>query len=158
MIELKCTYKPSSGRVSWHHRVQLQAEMAVCAARYGLVVVGEQWVDDTVPDGPVRAFGMLRDEDLIERIRVTATEAWDAVERLRNVALEIETIERQTTKSGALTAAARRDRNAARAHASEIWSASEDRMRPWRDATRQHLDAALEEIDGLDEILARQSA
>lgn len=153
MIELKCTYKPISVvRPPWHYRCQLQAEIAACSARYGLLVMGECWIDDAAPDGPVRAFAQQRDEELIARLRTVATEAWSVVEQLRGVAQEMD--ELGETK----TAAARRAKKALVRRCAETWEASRASMAELRDPTRQHIDAALEEVDGLDEILARQSA
>lgn len=160
MIELKCTFKPLAIiRAPWHYRCQLQAEMAVCGARWGLLVMGEEWIaPETATSGwearrgPVRAFAMGRDEAMIALIRTVATEAWSVVEKLRNLALEVSAIE------GVQTKAAREKRKAAAAKCAEVWSESRARMQAFADPTREHIESALEEIDGLDEILLKQSA
>lgn len=160
MIELKCTFKPVIGpRAPWHYRVQLQAEIGACDARYGLLVMGEQWINDPAtpdkpkpPDGPIRVFAFARDDAMIQLIRTVATEAWEVVEQLRNLALEVDAL------GNAQTAAARRTRKAAATKCAEVWRASLERMRAFRDPTREYLDDVLGELDGLDEILARQSA
>jgi hypothetical protein len=153
MIEIKCTYKPLVVvRPPWHYRCQLQTEIAVCEARYGLLVVGECWVDDTAPDGPVRIFAMSRDEQMIALLRTVAAEAWEVVEELRSIALGIDAL------GDAKTAAAKREKKALVARCAETWEASRDRMSAYADPTRTHIEAALEEVDGLDEIMARQSA
>lgn len=153
MIELKCTYKPITVvRPPWHYRCQLQAEIAACSARYGLLVMGECWVDDEGPDGPVRTFAQRRDEELIARVRAVATEAWSAVERLRAIAAEIDEL------GDAKTAAQKRAKKDCVRRCAETWEASRAALAELRDPTRVHIDEALEEIDGLDEILARQSA
>lgn len=153
MIELKCTYKPFSVvRPPWHYRCQLQAEIAACSARYGLLVMGECWVDDAAPDGPVRAFAQQRDEELIARVRTVATEAWSVVERLRGIAQEIDEL------GDATTAAAKRAKKALTQQCGEVWDTSRASLAELRDPTSRHIDDALEEIEGLDEILARQSA
>jgi len=153
MIELKCSYKPLAiVRPPWHYRCQLQAEMAVCGARYGLLVVGEQWVDDTVPDGPVRVFAETVDAPLVELLRVVAVEGWRVVEALRSLALEIDGLE---DRQGAV---ARRARKAAAERCGELWAESIEHVRAFRDPTRAYVDAVLEEIPGIEEILARQCA
>lgn len=158
MIELKTSVKDLVVvRMPWHYRCQLQAEMAVCAARWGLLVIGERWIQ---PDGyslersrgPIRAFATARDESMIHLVRTVATEAWSVVEQLRNLALEVDAL------GDAQTAAARRTRKAAAAKCAELWIESRARMQAHADPSRAHLEHALSEIEGLDEILARQSA
>ncbi len=153
MIELKCTYQPSSGRLRWHHRCQLQAEIAACAADFGLVVVGEQWVDDSVPDGPVRAFGQPRDETLIAQIRAAAVEGWSLVEALREIGGLIERADDEMPSK----AAAARWRRECRARAGELWQDSRRRLAELVDPTARQLDAVLEQVDGIDEILGAQT-
>lgn len=155
MIELKCTFKPLSiVRAPWHYLCQLQAEMAACGAKWGLLVMGEEWIASAdgarpgweVRRGPVRAFPFGRDEAMIALIRTVCREAWSVVEQLRNVKLEFDEIGDAQTKK------AREARKACAAKCGEIWNESRERMQAFADPTREYLETALSEIEGLDEL------
>lgn len=154
MIELKTTYHPLAVvRAPWHYLCQLQAEMAVCGARWGLLVMGEGWIADEPgqnwtprPRGPIRAFAVGRDEAMIALVRTVATEGWRVVEQLRNIAIEFDEIGNAQTKK------AREARKAAAAKCAEIWGESRERMQAFADPAREYLETALSEIEGLDEL------
>lgn len=154
MIELKTTYHPLKVvRPPWHYVCQLQAEIAACSARYGLLVIGEGWIQPEASAGgasrsrgPIRAFAFERDEQLIHLVRTVAAEAWSVVERLRDVALEFDEIGKAQTKK------AREGRKACAAKCAEIWRESRERMQAFADPTREALEDALGAVEGLDEL------
>lgn len=86
-VDTKCSVKAYEG-VKWHHVCQLTAQMAVCGADYSAIVEGEGWGaewKDTAgePAGPIRTYGVKRNQALIAEIRDAAREGWVRVERLR---------------------------------------------------------------------------
>jgi hypothetical protein len=136
-LELKCTYRGGTLALPWHYSVQLQAEIACMEAVGGILVVGDGWVDEREPDGPVRAFPVGPDKQTIGLSRAIATEAWALVEALRAV----------------------EDDRTAGKKCRELWRASEARMRSFRSEESARLDAALdgldlEGIDGLKDFAA----
>lgn len=131
-IELKCTYRGGTLALPWHYRVQLQAEIAAMDAVGGILVVGDGWIDDREPDGPVRAFPVAPDARTIDLSRTVAIEAWSLVEALREA----------------------KNAKACRA----LWAESEQRMRGLKSPDIAHMESALAEIEGLDEILLQQRA
>ncbi len=125
-IECKCTYYAPILGVPWHYYVQLQAEMATMEADHGLLVVGEQWVDENEPDGPVRAFVVMPDASTVYLIRAVCVEAWALVEALRE------------------------ERDARRCRA--LWTESVERMREHRAPDIAELEDVLAGIAGIDEL------
>lgn len=156
MLEIKCTFKPLAiVRAPWHYRCQLQAEMAVCGAKYGILVMGEEWISDvaasatwTPKRGPIRAFAFERDEAMISLIRTVATEAWGVVESLRNIALEFDAIGDSQTKK------AREARKAAAGRCAEVWSESRARMQAFAPASTRRIEDALSVLGDLEEYAA----
>jgi hypothetical protein len=144
MVSAKCTYKPlSQGALPWHYVPQVQAEIGTCGARHGIVVVGEGWVDPSPerPGGPIRAFVVPRDEDMIALQRALATEAWAVVVELRALAAEVDALGERKDK-----AAQAAKKTAAKACAA-AWSASRERMGHLRDPAREQLEDVLSGLD-----------
>lgn len=82
LVELKCS-TTERRELPWHWMVQVQAQLAVIGAQWGLVVCGEYWAAEWAHDGPIRAWEVPRDEALIETIRDACREGWRRVEALR---------------------------------------------------------------------------
>lgn len=126
-IELKCTFHPTLAP-PWHYRMQLQAQMAAMECRHGLLVVGERWVADHEPDGPIRCFVVEPHQPTVDLLRTVATEAWGLVEELRAV------------------------KDAKRCR--ELWEQSWQRMRSYADTDAVRLEDALGDLsldtDGLE--------
>lgn len=152
-IELKTTFKPCAS-ASWHYLAQLEAEMAAMGAARGIVVVGDQWVADDVPDGPVRDFARRPDPVFTGLIRRTCIEAWGVVECLREIASEVAPL-RARGAACADTKEGRREKRqldkrrlALTKECGPIWERSVERMRAHRDPEVLRLD---EVIAGFDE-------
>jgi hypothetical protein len=70
--------------VRWYWRLQVQAQLAVTACEFAVLVLGEFWAaTDWREPGPVRAWVIERDEDEIARVRAWVEEGWQRVEALR---------------------------------------------------------------------------
>lgn len=159
-LEVKTTYHACAA-IPWHYAVQLQAEIATMDCVGGLLIVGEGWqredgteVEDAMR-GPVRAYAARPDPDMIALIRLVCVEAWTVVEEVREVVRRFDELDADpasTTKSGAKTAWRKREEKAAALRCAELWERSRERMREHRDPAREHLDAVLAEVDGLDEL------
>lgn len=83
VAELKCS-ATERRELPWYWRDQLQAQLAVTGADYGLLVCGEYWSADYGHDGPVRVWPVQRDEDAIDEIRSAARVGWCMVEEARD--------------------------------------------------------------------------
>lgn len=142
-IELKCTFKECSA-LPWHYRAQLEAEMATMEAVGGLLVVGERWVDDTSPDGPIRAFAVRPDPQFAELLRLVCIEAWHVVTELRDVARRVDEL--------GTSAADKREKKRLAEEAAETWRKSHARMQSHRDDDVAHLDQVLADLEGLDDL------
>lgn len=89
-VELKCSVKPY-GELPEHYRLQVQAQIAVMGADAGVLVVGQGWAADFRQDGgggPVVAWDIDRDDEVIRVLRDAARRGWEEVERLRAAAEE----------------------------------------------------------------------
>jgi len=89
VVECKCT---ATDRTSapWYWVAQVQAQLAVSGADYGLLLVGEFWAAWHGNDGPVRVWAVERDETAIALIRELVARSWEAVEAARSAALQSE--------------------------------------------------------------------
>jgi hypothetical protein len=85
-LECKCTASERR-ELPWIWRDQVQAQLAVSGAAWGLVICGEMWAAEwaEVP-GPIRAWPVERDEKAIAEIRGAVERGWAEVERLRAAA------------------------------------------------------------------------
>lgn len=82
-LECKCSVHPYRD-LKWHHEVQVQAQLAVMGASWGLVIEGPGWAADFAGDGPPKTYGPIeRDDAVIAELRSAAREAWAWVERLK---------------------------------------------------------------------------
>lgn len=70
----------------WYYETQSAAEMAVCDAVRGLLVVGCGWIrddDDPREDGEILVLPVERNDALIEECRDTARQSWARIQQLR---------------------------------------------------------------------------
>ena len=81
-IELKCSAYERT-ELPWYWRDQVQAQLAVSGAEWGVLVCGEFWAAWHGNDGPIRVWPVDRDERAIEEIREVVKGAWALVEKLK---------------------------------------------------------------------------
>jgi hypothetical protein len=82
LLEVKTTASACDA-VRWYWRLQVQAQLAVTACDFAVLVLGEFWAAEWRDPGPVRAWVIERDEDDIARVRAWVEEGWQRVEALR---------------------------------------------------------------------------
>lgn len=87
-IELKCSASERRD-LPWHWRAQVQAQLAVTGAAYGLLVCGEQWAAWHGNDGPIRCWEVPRNEDEIAVIRDATRRGWEMVEAAKAEAAKV---------------------------------------------------------------------
>lgn len=86
VIEVKCSYEPYAqryGRCPPYYETQVQARMGAELGARGLLIEGEAWSNERVPDGPVTPWKIDRDDAVIDEVRACARELWPQVEALR---------------------------------------------------------------------------
>jgi hypothetical protein len=85
--DAKCSVN-AYGELREHHRIQVHAQMAVCAGEHGGILEGEGWAaayrdHAGEPCGPIVSHGCERDDELIRELREAAREGWSRVEEAR---------------------------------------------------------------------------
>lgn len=84
MAELKCSFDEAPAEWKWYHDAQLQAQIAVCSAESGVLVLGPGWADPKREMlAPPRFREVERDKEAIDRIRHVCLRAWSDVEEIR---------------------------------------------------------------------------
>jgi len=81
-IELKCSASERR-ELPWYWADQLQAQLAVTGAEWGVLVCGEMWSAWHGNDGPIRVWPVYRDERAIAEIRMSVCDGWTEVEALK---------------------------------------------------------------------------
>ena len=157
ILEVKTT-RDDLDAAPWGYVQQLGSQMDAMSADRGMLLVGVRWLRDDLPDeerytAPI-TFAVPRDADETARRYEVATEALELVGQLGAVAPDVSTV-------GMDAAEVRRSlksRKTAALRCRDLWDASRARMAHLRDARAVAIGDACEAIDGIDEILARQSA
>lgn len=86
VLELKCSASERR-ELPWYWRDQVQAQLAVTGAEWGVLVCGEMWSAWHGNDGPIRVWPVQRDEAVIADIRDAVRTGWAIVERLKQEVL-----------------------------------------------------------------------
>ena len=85
MAELKCSFAEDEPAMRWYHDAQIQAQIAVCSASSGVLVLGPGWADPKRELlAPPRYREVTRDEEAIARIRRVCARAWQDVVTIRS--------------------------------------------------------------------------
>lgn len=84
IVEAKCTTAPIAAP-HWYWMTQVQAQLAVSACEWGVLVIGDTWAAEWKEPGPVHAHVVERDEVAIAEIRSAVVDGWRRVEALSAV-------------------------------------------------------------------------
>lgn len=156
-VEVKTT-RDEVTEVPWGYVQQTRTQMDAMAADRGVVVMGVCWLRDDLPEDHeskrLAVFTVARDERETRVRYAVATEALALTDRLAELALEVSTDgmdEKELRRT-------RATRKAAAKRCRDLWAESKARVEHLRDLRLAQLEAVLDGIEGLDWILARQSA
>lgn len=86
VLQGKCTTSIVA-ECPWYWSLQVQGQIAVSDAAFGLVICGEGWARrDPPPKWPLRVWVVERDDEKIAQIRQVIRQSWAEIEHLRNSA------------------------------------------------------------------------